>query len=102
VPINKSSFEGETLSMISTIFRDKANPSKFSEKTATLVLKISKGEKQKSVGMVTLNLSSYISVDEKEKTYTFKKTKFPIEKCPDKLAYLELSVTSTLISAVSG
>mmetsp|Transcript_38978 Transcript_38978/g.59266 ORF Transcript_38978/g.59266 Transcript_38978/m.59266 type:complete len:233 (+) Transcript_38978:223-921(+) len=88
--------------MISTIFRDKANPGKFTEKAATLVVKISKGEKSKSVGMVALNLANYISFDEKAKVNTFKRERFPIERCPDKDSFLELEMRSTLISATAG
>ena len=57
--IKKTSFEGEKLSMISTIFRDKSGGG-FTEKTASIVIKITKGDKARSVGMITLNLANYI------------------------------------------
>ena len=57
--VNKATFDGETLSMISTVFRDKAG-GKFSEKTASLVIKVAKGEKSRSVGMININLADYI------------------------------------------
>jgi len=46
--------------------------------------------------MVTLNLSHFI--DNREG----KKTKFALEKCPDKGAFLEMSISSNLVSTVTG
>ena len=61
-----------------------------------LVIKIAKGEKSRSVGMVTLDLSHYIDGD------TSSKKKFMLEKCPDKTAYIELVVSSKLMNTMSG
>ena len=43
-------FQGETISLISSLYRDKAATNKFTEKMSSLVVKIAKGEKTKSVG----------------------------------------------------
>ena len=43
-------FQGETISLISSLYRDKNATNKFSEKMSSLVIKIAKGEKTKSVG----------------------------------------------------
>ena len=45
-----SSFGGETLSMLSSIMRGKDG--QFSEKTSNIVVKMIKGEQNRSVGMV--------------------------------------------------
>ena len=45
--VNKANFKGEKISMISSIFRD-AN--KVSEKMSHIVVKITKGDKTRSVG----------------------------------------------------
>lgn len=68
--------------MISTIFKDKNKG--FSEKTASIVIKITKGDKARSVGLINLNLSNYIENEGNQK-----KQKMSIEKCPDAEAYLE-------------
>lgn len=57
--VTTTTFDGEKLSMISTIFKDK-NKSGFTEKTASIVIKITKGDKARSVGMINLNLANYI------------------------------------------
>ena len=56
--VSLTSFNGETMSMISTIARGRDGT--FTEKTSNIVIKICKGDKQRSVGMVTLNLSHFI------------------------------------------
>lgn len=65
------------------------------EKSSQLVVKMQKGEKQYSVGMVSLNLATFLG---KEK----QRVKAPIEKCPDAGATLEFSVSNTLINVTSG
>lgn len=57
---NSVSFEGEKLSMISHIYKDKQKGS-FTEKGSQLVIKIQKGEESRSVGMVNINLANYIT-----------------------------------------
>lgn len=86
-PINQTTFGGEKLSLISTVLRDKNNGGKFTEKTASVVIKIQKGDKSRSVGMITVNLADYIDED------MSKIQKLPIEKCPDKDASLEFKIT---------
>ena len=98
-PINKATFDGETLSIISTIFKDKAS-GKFSEKSASLVIKVAKGEKSRSVGMININLADYIQIG--DQVANVEKQKMPIEKCPDKDSYMEISVKSTLINMATG
>lgn len=44
--------------MISTIFKDKTKG--FTEKSASIVVKITKADKARSVGMINLNLANYI------------------------------------------
>lgn len=46
--VNKTSFNGEKMSMISTIARGKDG--NFTDKTSHIVIKISKGDKSRSVG----------------------------------------------------
>ena len=92
--MDKTTFNGEKLSMISTIQRGKDG--NYTEKTSNVVIKIFKGDKARSVGMITLNLSHYIDAAASSKV------KFAIEKCPDKNAYLEIAVHSTLLNAVTG
>lgn len=89
--VTKASFNGEVLSMISTIARGKDG--NYVDKTSFVVLKIQKGEKSRSVGQITLNLSNF--------TESSPITKFCIEKCPDKNAYLEMAVKSKLINTVT-
>lgn len=43
-------FQGEVISLISSLYRDKNATNKFTEKMSALVIKIAKGEKSKSVG----------------------------------------------------
>ena len=90
--VTQTSFNGETLSLISTIQRGKDG--NFTEKTSHLVIKIVKSDKSRSVGQVTINLSNY--------TESQSKTKYSIEKCPDKNAFIEITVKSKLINAVTG
>ena len=85
--------------MISTVFRDKAS-GKFSEKSASLVIKVAKGEKSRSVGMININLADYIQIG--DQVANSQKKKLPIEKCPDKDSYMEFSVKSTLINITTG
>ena len=56
-----------------------------------MVIKIQKGEKSRSVGLVNINLASYLSEG-------VQRIKLPIEKCPDKDASLEFDIKSTLIN----
>jgi hypothetical protein len=58
------------------------------------VLKIEKGDKSRSVGLVNLNLASYLENEQR--------LKLPIEKCPDKNATLEFVVRSSFINQTSG
>ena len=92
--VTRASFSEETLSMLSTIVRDKAS---YSEKASELVFKIFKGEKSKSVGMIALNLAEYID----DNSDNFKRVKVPIQKCPDKNASLEFSIRAKFISILS-
>lgn len=69
---------------------DKAS---FIKKNASIVLKISKGDKSRSVGIINLNLADYIDNAESQKVQKLK-----ILKCPDKDAYLECSFKSTLLN----
>ena len=92
--VTQAVFSEETLSMLSTILRDKAS---YSEKASELVIKITKGDKSKSVGMIALNLSEFID----DSTENFRKVKKSIEKCPDKNAYMEFSIRSKLINIVN-
>ena len=48
--VDVADFEGEVLSMISSLYRDKNATNKFTEKMSAVVIKIAKGEKTKSVG----------------------------------------------------
>lgn len=92
--INKTTFDGEKLSMISTVVRDKNNGGKFTEKTASIVIKIQKGDKSRSVGMINVNLADFIDEE------MSKIQKMPIDKCPDKYAFLEFKITCQLISVI--
>ena len=65
-PILKADFNGEQLSMISTMYRDKGAAGKTSEKMSALIIKISKGEKTKSVGQINLDLSKYLDVENED------------------------------------
>lgn len=89
-----TTFGGEKLSLISTVLRDKNNGGKFTEKTASIVIKIQKGDKSRSVGMIQVNLADYIDED------MSKIEKLPIDKCPDKAASLEFKISCTLISVI--
>ena len=60
-----------------------------------MVIKIQKGDKSRSVGLVNINLASYLSEG-------VQRIKLPIEKCPDKDASLEFDIKSTLINQTSG
>lgn len=87
--------------MISSLYTDKnSTTNKFTEKMSAIVVKIAKGDKSKSVGQINLNLSNFID-GEPESMYE-KKIKLPIEKCPDKNAYLEIMMKSTIINVASG
>jgi len=55
------------------------------------VIKISKNEKSRSVGMVNLNLAEFIDNDKG-------KVKMSLEKCPDKDSYIEFQIMSKLIN----
>lgn len=48
--VDVGDFQGEVLSMISSLYRDKNQTNKFTEKMSALVIKIAKGDKSKSVG----------------------------------------------------
>jgi hypothetical protein len=82
--------------LISTVVRDKNNGGKFTEKTASIVIKIQKGDKSRSVGMINVNLADYID-EEMNKIQ-----KLPIDKCPDKDAFLQFKITCQLISVIQG
>ena len=86
---NKASFNGEKLQMISTIQRSKTGA--FTDKSSNIVIKISKNEKSRSVGMVNLNLAEFIDNDKG-------KVKMSLEKCPDKDSYIEFQIMSKLIN----
>ena len=81
--------------MISSVMKDKKD-GKFSEKTSTLVVKIIKGDKSRSVGQVVINLANYLESE------TPQRVKMTLEKCPDKNATLEFDIKSTLINVTSG
>ena len=93
---SKTTFAGEKLSLISTLLRDKNNGGKLTEKTASIVIKIQKGDKSRSVGMINVNLADYIDEN------MSKIQKLPIEKCPDKSASLEFKIKCCLISEIQG
>lgn len=59
---NSASFDNEMLSMISGLFKD-TKKGIFMEKSSQLVIKVVRGEKSKSCGMVSLNLANFINVD---------------------------------------
>ena len=61
---------------------------------SNLVIKIAKGDKSRSVGQVVINLSNY--------TESESKSKYAIDKCPDKDAYIEIVVKSKLINQITG
>jgi excinuclease UvrABC nuclease subunit len=82
--------------LISTLLRDKNNGGKLTEKTASIVIKIQKGDKSRSVGMINVNLADYIDEN------MSKIQKLPIEKCPDKSASLEFKIKCCLISEIQG
>ena len=67
-------------------------------------MKVLRGEKARSCGMVSLNLASYISAQLGQgQAGSFKETlSMPIEKCPDANALLHFTVSSQLISITSG
>ena len=62
------------------------------KKNASIILKISKGDKSRSVGIVNVNLADYVDNPE-----TSQVQKLKIQKCPDKDAYLECSFKSSLL-----
>ena len=88
--VNKANFNGEKMSMISSIFRD---TNKVSEKMSHIVVKIMKGDKTRSVGQISLNLANYVDCQDESDKITM-----TLEKCPDPNGYLEFSICSTLIS----
>ena len=79
--------------MISSIQRSKTGV--FTDKSSNIVIKITKGDKSRSVGMVNLNLADFIDNDKG-------KVKMTLEKCPDKDSYIEFSVLSKLINVNAG
>ena len=55
------------------------------------MVKISKGEKQRSVGMIDINLADFIVGEgQKDNSKGGQKLKLSIDKCPDKNAFIEL------------
>ena len=60
------------------------------------MIKILKGDKSRSVGMVNLNLGTYLAQEK------YEGVSCKIEKCPDKEATLVFSVFNTLINVTSG
>jgi len=63
------------------------------------VVKISKGEKQRSVGMVDINLADFIVGEgQKDNSKGGQKLKLSIDKCPDKDAFIEMQISSSLIN----
>ena len=93
--VEQTTFGGEKLSMLSTLIKDKKKGT-FAEKTSQLVIKITKGEKTRSIGQCVLNLSNYIDKPKSDKI------KMKIEKCPDPEAYMVFSVSSSCINITSG
>ena len=57
--VTKTSFHGEVLSMISTIQKDKQKGN-LSEKMSQVVIKITKGDKSRSFGLIDINLAEYV------------------------------------------
>ena len=96
---NSASFENEKLSMISGLYKDPKKGT-FTEKSSQLVVKVLRGEKSKSCGMVCLNLASYINeqvtaVAGQGQAGSFKEMlSVPIDKCPDKNALLHFTISS--------
>lgn len=56
--VTKTSFHAEQMSMISTIQRSKTG--QFTDKSSSIIISITKGEKSKNVGMLSINLADYI------------------------------------------
>jgi hypothetical protein len=62
-----------------------------------VTVQISDEKKSKAVGIVRLNLGTYITEQEAGAEPWVKK--LPLEKCPDKSATIEFSLKTTLVSA---
>ena len=61
--VKSSSFEGEILSVLSVMVIDNSQNSEkpsFLQKNASIILKITKGDKSRSVGIIHVNLADYI------------------------------------------
>ena len=93
--------------MISGILKDPKKGT-FIEKSSQLVVKVLRGEKSKSCGMVSLNLANFINEELNGQTAQGKAGSFkemlsmPIEKCPDPNGLLNFTISSQLISITSG
>lgn len=93
--------------MISGLYKDPKKGT-FTEKSSQLVVKVLRGDKSKSCGMVCLNLASYINEQltaaaGQGQAGSFKEMlSMPIDKCPDKNALLHFTISSQLISITSG
>ncbi len=94
-----ANFEGETLSMLGTIYKNKAQGN-FVERNANLIVQICDEKKTKPVGIVKINLGTFIEEQSQPGgTEGSKVQKMMLEKCPDKNAFIEFSLQTTLVSA---
>lgn len=67
------------------------------------MIKIQKGDKTKSCGMVNLNLVDFVHETPSQENWKFsKQVEVPLEKCPDKNAKIRFKLSSQLISISTG
>ena len=95
--IDVGEFQDEMLQMISSMYRSPGDESSYAATISKLTVKVTKGEKQRSVGEVSLNLADFV---DGSGALHGQRLKLPIEKCPDKTAYVEITVTSQMVSGI--
>lgn len=84
------------MSMIVNVYKDKTTQ-KLKAIPSQLVVKILKGDKSRSCGLVELDLAQFVhaSAGTNDASNHFQKTlKSPLEKCPDKDAQFHFTVSS--------
>jgi hypothetical protein len=85
--------------MLGTIYKNKAQGN-FVERNANLIVQICDEKKTKPVGIVKINLGTFIEEQSQPGgTEGCKVQKMMLEKCPDKNAFIEFSLQTTLVSA---
>lgn len=83
--------------MLGTLYKNKATGT-FVERNASIIVQICDDKKVKAVGIVKINLGTFIEEQSVSAAGPSIKT-MPLEKCPDKTATIEFSLKTTLVSA---